>query len=286
VAKKVLLTGANGMLARDIRRVFERSHSSWELVCADRSSLEITSLSHCRSVLWAIRPFAVINAAAYTNVDKAETERELAMAVNALGPRNLAIACEEIGAQLLHISTDYVFDGEKSEPYEIWDMTNPINTYGKSKMWGEKYVQSLMSRWYVVRTSWLYGAGGRSFVKTMLELAAKNPTLRVVNDQHGAPTYTLDLAEACLALLESGAFGLYHATNSGITTWYGFAVEIMRQACTNVEVLPISTSEFPRPAKRPKSSSLSPYPLREAIGYLLPEWRESLERYLTECIAH
>jgi dTDP-4-dehydrorhamnose reductase len=160
--------------------------------------------------------------------------------------------------------------------------SNPINIYGKSKMWGEKYVQSLMSRSYVVRTSWLYGAGGRNFVTTMLELAAKNQKLRVVNDQYGVPTYTVDLAKACLALIESGAYGLYHTTNSGITSRYDFTVEIMRQTGTNVEVLPIPASGFPRPAKRPKNSALNPYPLKEAIGYLLPEWKESLTRYLVE----
>jgi dTDP-4-dehydrorhamnose reductase len=251
-----------------------------EVKPAGHSDLDITDLKAVKDALAALRPDLVVNCAAYTNVDRAESEPQLAMAVNALGPRNLALACSETGTALLHISTDYVFDGQKPGPYTIWDAPAPLNAYGASKLWGENYVRSLMTRYYVIRTSWLFGPGGKNFVTTMLELAGRGLPLRVVNDQHGCPTYTADLARACADLVRTGAFGIYHITNQEPTTWYRFAAEIFRNACLDVDLKPIPTKDFPRPAARPANSVLDPYPLKETLGYLLPPWQDALARYL------
>ncbi|MEW6229716.1 MAG: dTDP-4-dehydrorhamnose reductase, partial [Bacillota bacterium] len=182
---KVLITGAKGMLGQDMVAEFQKR--DYEAHAADHETLDITDIQAVRATITALKPDLVVNCAAYTNVDKAESELEVAMKVNGLGPRNLALACEATGAVLLHISTDYVFDGEKEGPYEIWDTPNPINVYGKSKLWGENYIRSLMHRYFIVRTSWLFGKGGRNFVTTMLELAKRGEPIRVVNDQRGCP---------------------------------------------------------------------------------------------------
>ena len=279
---KVLITGAKGMLGQDMVAEFQRR--DYEVHAADHKALDITDIHAVRKVIEALRPDVVVNCAAYTNVDKAESEPEVAMRVNGLGPRNLALACEATGAVLLHISTDYVFDGQKDGPYEIWDTPNPINVYGKSKLWGENYVRSLMHRYFIVRTSWLFGKGGRNFVTTMLELAKRGEPIRVVNDQRGCPTYTVDLARACAELVESGCFGIYHVTNQGATTWYEFAREIFMQSGLNVRVEPIVTVQFSRPASRPQNSELGSYPLLETVGYILPAWQAAIQDYVTHIL--
>lgn len=271
---KVLITGARGMLGQDM--VAEFHSRDYEVHEADHKALDVTDIDAVRRTIEILRPDVVVNCAAYTSVDKAETEVEVAMRVNGLGPRNLALACQAHGAVLLHISTDYVFDGNKEGPYEIWDTPNPINVYGKSKLWGENYVRSLMHRYFVIRTSWLFGRGGNNFVTTMLELAKQKQRIRVVNDQRGCPTYTVDLAKACVDLVESGCFGVYHVTNQGAVTWYEFAREIFRCAGVQVDLEPVTSDQFPRPARRPKNSELSPYPLRETINREMRDWREAL----------
>lgn len=271
---KVLITGAKGMLGQDMVAEFQKR--DYEVHAADHKALDITDIQAVRAAITALRPDIVVNCAAYTNVDKAESEPEIAMRVNGLGPRNLALACEATGAVLLHISTDYVFDGEKEGPYEIWDTPNPINVYGKSKLWGENYVRSLMHRYFIVRTSWLFGKGGRNFVTTMLELAKRGEPIRVVNDQRGCPTYTVDLARACVDLVESGCFGIYHVTNQGATTWYEFAREIFRCAGIQIDLEAITSDQFPRPAKRPRNSELCSFPLREILEWEIGDWRQGL----------
>lgn len=275
---KVLITGAKGMLGQDMVSEFQRRH--YEVHAADHKSLDITDIHAVRRAIAAFRPDIVVNCAAYTNVDKAESEPEVAMRVNGLGPRNLALACESTGAVLLHISTDYVFDGEKEGPYEIWDTPNPINVYGKSKLWGENYVRSLMHRYFIVRTSWLFGKGGRNFVTTMLELAKRGEPIRVVNDQRGCPTHTVDLARACADLVESGCFGIYHVTNQGATTWYEFTKEIFRISDLSVRVEPAGTVDFTRPARRPRNSALDSFPLGLDPVCVLKAWQEALREYL------
>ena len=275
---KVLITGAKGMLGQDMVAEFQRR--DYEVHAADHQTLDITDIQAVRAAITALRPDIVVNCAAYTDVDKAESEPEIAMRVNGLGPRNLALACEATGAVLLHISTDYVFDGEKEGPYEIWDTPNPINVYGKSKLWGENYVRSLMHRYFIVRTSWLFGKGGRNFVTTMLELAKRGEPIRVVNDQRGCPTYTVDLARACVDLVESGCFGIYHVTNQGATTWYEFAKKIFECAGTRVDLQAITSDQFPRSARRPRNSELSMFPLQDTLRWVLGSWVLGLEEII------
>ena len=275
---KVLITGAKGMLGQDMVAEFQRR--DYEVHAADHKALDITDIQAVRAAITALRPDIVVNCAAYTDVDRAESEPEIATRVNGLGPRNLALACEATGAVLLHISTDYVFDGEKEGPYEIWDTPNPINVYGKSKLWGENYVRSLMHRYFIVRTSWLFGKSGRNFVTTMLELAKRREPIRVVNDQRGCPTYTVDLARACADLVESGCFGIYHVTNQGATTLYEFAKEIFRISGVSVRVEPVRTVDFPRPARRPRNSALHSFPLGLDPVCVLKAWQEALREYL------
>jgi len=178
------------------------------------------------------------------------------------------------------LSTDYVFDGSKDSGYQIFDEPRPLNVYGASKLWGEKAVTSLGGRWYIVRTSWLFGPGGKNFVLTMLDSGKKRSVLRVVNDQRGCPTYTLDLARAVIDLINIRCYGIYHVTNQGSTTWFNFARKTFEKVGLPVTVEPCSSQQFPRPAVRPKNSVLDPFPLRETIGYLLPPWEDALDRYL------
>ncbi|MGB9825275.1 MAG: dTDP-4-dehydrorhamnose reductase [Desulfofundulus sp.] len=280
MAKRVLVTGAAGMLGRAV--VAEFRERGDEVLALSRQDLDITDLTAVRRALWQARPHVVVNCAAFTDVDGAEASREQAFLVNGLGPKNLALACRDVGASLVHISTDYIFDGRKGEPYEIYDTPNPLGNYGKSKLWGERTVAEVGGRYFIVRTSWLFGPGGRNFVETMLKIGREKGAVKVVNDQRGCPTYTVDLARAMADLVESGRYGTYHVTNSGVTTWYEFALTIFKLAGLAVEVSPCSTEEFPRPARRPPYSVLDPFPLKEAIGYLLPPWEDALKRYLKE----
>ncbi|MGB9804823.1 dTDP-4-dehydrorhamnose reductase [Desulfofundulus sp.] len=280
MAKRVLVTGAAGMLGRAV--VAEFRERGDEVLALSRQDLDITDLTAVRRALWQARPHVVVNCAAFTDVDGAEASREQAFLVNGLGAKNLALACRDVGASLVHISTDYIFDGRKGEPYEIYDTPNPLGNYGKSKLWGERAVAEVGGRYFIVRTSWLFGPGGRNFVETMLKIGREKGAVKVVNDQRGCPTYTVDLARAMADLVESGRYGTYHVTNSGVTTWYEFALTIFKLAGLAVEVSPCSTEGFPRPARRPPYSVLDPFPLKETIGYLLPPWEDALKRYLKE----
>ncbi len=275
---KVLITGAKGMLGQDVAAdARARGH---EVIAWDREKIDITVLDNVRQSLSKVCPEVIINCAAYTNVDAAENEEDAALAVNGLGVRNLALACRELDIAPVHFSTDYVFDGSKQGKYGIFDSPNPINAYGRTKLYGEEYLRLISPRYYLVRTSWLFGKGGNNFIETMLRLAQDRSELSVVFDQRGCPTFTEDLSRAVLDLIETGAFGIYHITNSGDTTWFDFAKEIMKESGCQVSVCPISTKEFGRPAARPENSVLDPFPLRETVGYLLPDWRDALRRYL------
>lgn len=280
MVRRVLVTGAAGMLGRAVTAEFGRRGE--EVLSLSRRELDITDPAAVRSALWQLRPRVVVNCAAFTDVDGAEASRERAFLVNGLGPGNLALACREVNAVLVHVSTDYIFDGRKGEPYVVYDPPNPLNAYGKSKLWGERAVAEAGGRCFIVRTSWLFGPGGRNFVETMLRIGRERGAARVVSDQRGCPTYTVDLARAIADLLESGRYGTYHVTNSGSTTWYEFAAAIFKLAGLEVELAPCSTAEFPRPAQRPLYSVLDPFPLKETTGYLLPPWVDALERYLSE----
>lgn len=275
---RVVVTGAAGMLGRAM--VAALSAAGWEVVALDRAALDVTDLAAVRGACAELKPAVVVNCAAYTDVDRAESEPERAMLVNALGARNLALACLDMGADLVQVSTDYVFSGQKGSPYEIWDPCDPINAYGKSKAWGEHYVRSLLNRHYIVRTSWLFGPGGRNFVATILKLAREREAVPVVDDQWGCPTFTEDLARATADLIRTRAYGTYHVTNSGPATWYELASTAVRLAGLPARVEPIPTSALARPAARPRYSVLDPFPLPHVLGYQLPHWRDALGRYL------
>lgn len=280
---RILVTGATGRLGRDM--VLELAGRGHDVTGLGHQDMDVSNLQAVRERIADLRPEAVVNCAAYTRADDAEKEKALAFAANALGPRNLALSCREEKAALLHISSDYVFDGEKSGPYTIWDQPSPLNVYGVSKLWGENYVRSLLAEYYLVRTSWLFGPHGRNFVDTMIEMGRdrfSSVEVSVVADQRGSPTYTVDLAKACADLLETGCFGIYHVTNQGVVTRYEFAKTIFQKVGLPVEVRATSSEEFATPARRPKNSELDPFPLAETIGYLLPPWEDALTRYLEQ----
>lgn len=275
---KVVVTGAGGMLGRDMVAEFQRR--GHEVIALGRAQLDITDLRAVREAIGSLRPDLVVNCAAYTDVDRAELEPDVAMAVNGLGPRNLALACEASGAALMQISTDYVFDGEKEAPYEIWDTPNPINVYGKTKLWGENYIRSLTHRYYLVRTSWLFGLGGRNFPRTILEKVRRREPIKVVTDQVGCPTYTLDLATVCADLADTDCYGIYHVTNQGATSWYGLARYVVDACGVYLPVEGISSRDVERPARRPRNSRLSAEPLAASIGYTPRSWQEAVSEYL------
>jgi dTDP-4-dehydrorhamnose reductase len=277
---KVIVTGAGGQLGYDLVRTAVRC--GWEVHGYSRTELDVTNLDAVKECVAAVKPDVIIHAAAYTKVDLAEQEPDLAYLANALGTRNVAISAEAACAKLCYISTDYVFDGNADTPYREYDQTNPLSVYGKTKLAGEKLVESLSSRYYIVRTAWVYGRHGSNFVKTMLRLAAEQSELRVVDDQIGSPTYTVDLAEFLVDLVQTENYGIYHATNSGMCSWYEFARTILAMAGVSSTIHPVSTAEFPRPAPRPKFSVLDHMAIR-ANGFRdLRHWRDGLTAYFAE----
>jgi dTDP-4-dehydrorhamnose reductase len=272
---KIVLTGAKGMLGHAIKEHF----SDLSVVCYTHEALDITILDDVVRKLKGARPDCVINAAAFTDVDACETDPEKAYLVNGIGARNLAIACEELKCRIVHISSDYVFDGTKQGPYDEWDDTNPISKYGISKLLGERFVMSLTNRFYIIRSSWLYGPNGRNFVDTILRLLKEKDRVSVVTDQVGAPTFTRDLAAKIREIIGRG-YGVYHVTNSGSCSWYEFAKAIAAKRGIATPVDPVTSEQFRRPAKRPANSMLGNTMLRlEGLEPLRP-WREALEEYL------
>jgi dTDP-4-dehydrorhamnose reductase len=245
--------------------------------------LDITDLEATKRAIAQARPDVVINCAAYTNVDGAETEPDSAYRVNALGTWNLALACQEVGAAMLLVSTDYVFDGMKGTAYDEYDTPNPQSVYGRSKYAGEQHLQQVLNQFYIVRTSWLYGHHGKNFVETILKAAAERPELKVVNDQWGCPTWTRDLAEAISRIIRTGRFGIYHATGQGECTWMDFAQAIVKLGGLKTPVLPQTTDELNRPAPRPRYSVMRNRALELSGVEALPAWKESLARYVRGC---
>lgn len=283
----ILVVGAKGQLGTEIMRCFERGSTELgvppvlreknDVRGIDIDELDISSLSDVRRVISSGSYGAVINCAAYTNVNKCETERELAFRANAIGPRNLAIACEECGARLLHVSTDYVFSGEGSEPYTEYDMCAPTSVYGKTKHLGEEYVRQFSTRYFIVRTAWLYGYYGNNFVKTMMKINREHGASRVVCDQRGNPTNAADLAHHILKLIATEEYGIYHATGEGECSWYEFTKKIVEYAGINAEVSPCTTEEYPTPAKRPAYSALDNMMLRVTVGDEFRPWQTALK---------
>ncbi|PKQ28945.1 MAG: dTDP-4-dehydrorhamnose reductase [Candidatus Anoxymicrobium japonicum] len=277
---KILLTGSNGQLGADFRRVAGHEHE----VVAHDLDLDITDRRAVKARVSEVEPDIVVNAAAYTNVDAAESDELNAYNVNALGPWNLALACQAAGVPLLHVSTDFVFSGESDTPYTEFDLPDPSGVYGKSKYAGELYVTGLLDRYYICRTSWLYGVGGGNFVKTMLTAGRERNEVKVVDDQEGAPTYSLDLARKLLEIIATGAYGVYHLSNQGSITWRQFACDIFEIAGIDTPVLPITTRELDRPAPRPRYSTMRGLALEMAGMAPMRPYREALEQFILEDI--
>ncbi|WP_025699325.1 dTDP-4-dehydrorhamnose reductase [Paenibacillus forsythiae] len=283
---KILVTGAAGQLGRDVVVLLESR--GYEVLACDRQEMDITDLDQCGKVIGEFGPEAIIHCAAHTSVDAAETDVDAAYLINAVGTRNVALAAEKAGAKLVYISTDYVFDGQGSRPYHEYDNTDPKSIYGKSKRAGEVLVQTLSSKYFIVRTSWVYGKYGNNFVKTMLKFGQEKPVLQVVEDQKGSPTYTVDLANFLLELIGTEKYGIYHASNTEICTWYEFTQAIFAEAEEilglkfTAKLEPCTTEQFPRPAPRPRNSVMEHLSIRTNGLKDLRPWREGLKAFLAE----
>ncbi len=274
---RVTLFGASGLLGQEVVRAAHAQGAP--LSALSSKDADLRDYSQIERAIRDSRPDWIILAAAFTDVDGCETNRDLAMAVNCEGAVNVAKGARTAGARLIFLSTDYVFDGTKNSPYETSDARQPINVYGETKARAEERLLEISPEICIVRTSWLFGHGGKCFPATILKLAASRPEISVVNDQRGSPTFTPDLASTLLQLCEKDARGIVHATNSGHCTWYEFAKEIVRISGLPAKVKPVTTAEFPRPARRPAYSVLSPASL-DAYGIQMPEWQDALGRYL------
>lgn len=275
---KVLITGGSGQLGREFRDVLVKTKH--KVYSFSRSELDVTNFTQVKDTLVRIEPDVVIHSGAYTKVDLAEDFHDEAYLANAIGTRNIAVVSQEIQANLVYISTDYVFDGEKEGKYNEFDIPNPQNIYGKSKLAGEYFVRDFHSKFFIVRTSWLYGKQGNNFVKTMLRLAEKGEVIKVVNDQKGSPTYTLDVAEKVTELIQTRLYGVYHITNSGECTWFEFASKIFELVNKKVDILPVDSNNFPQKAKRPRSSVLDHLGLRLNGFSDMRSWENALESFL------
>ena len=274
---KILITGSNGMLGHDLKEVLGGGH---ELVLTTSKTLDITDRQYAIDFIREAGPDIVINSAAYTNVDDCEANQDIAHAVNGEGVRNLAIACCEIGCPLVHISTDYIFNGRNDRPWVEDDEIDPINVYGKSKLEGEEAILEILDKYFIVRTAWLYGINGRNFPRTMLELAQNHSEITVVHDEVGCPTYTHDLAEAISQLIETDYYGIYHITNSGSCSWCEFARYIFDVADIDVNVIPVTASEFARPAPRPSYSVLENRNWIENGFKPLRDYKDAIKEYI------
>ena len=277
---KVLVTGVAGQLGADV--VKRLNALKIENIGADVQDFDLTDQAAVYAFVTAAAPDVIVHCAAYTNVDKAETEPELCMAVNGQGTMNLARAARRVGAAMLYVSTDYVFPGDGEEPFETDAPLGPKNIYGLSKLQGEEAVQSLLTNFYIVRTSWVFGLNGRNFVRTMLRLGKEKESLRVVDDQIGSPTYTVSLALVICDLIRSGKYGIYHATNTGYCSWADFAEEIMRQARLRCSIERVTSEEYGSAVRRPKNSRMSLQSLVSADIPLPETWQEALAGYLRE----
>lgn len=277
---KILVTGVCGQLGHDV--VKELKKRSMECIACDKQDFDITDKSSTEEFILKNKPDGVIHCAAYTAVDKAEEDEEICRKVNSDGSLNIAQACEKAKAKMIYISTDYVFGGDGSEPYEVLDKKNPQNVYGKTKLDGEENVLKSCSRVFVVRTSWVYGLNGANFVKTMRRLAQTRDEISVVEDQIGSPTYTRDLAVLLADMILTEKYGIYHASNEGFISWADFAENIMKKSGLSAKINRISTSDYPSKAKRPLNSRLSKKSLTDNGFKLLPCQEDALSRYIKE----
>ena len=277
---KVLITGANGQLGREITNQYSKFNNV-QLVLTDYEELDITNLKRVYDFVSENQPEVIINCAAHTQVDKCEEDVDNAYKINALGPKNLAQAAYKIGAEIVQISTDYVFDGEGNSPINEFCEPNPQTVYGKTKLQGELFVKSLNPKHYIFRTAWLYG-DGKNFVKTMINLSKTQKSIKVVNDQMGSPTSTVDLARIIISNVEAKNYGTFHCTCKGECTWYDFTKKIFEIKHIKTEVIPCSTEEFPSKAVRPHYSVLRNYMLELSTGDSTRSWEDAIEDYLKQ----
>ena len=278
----VLVTGANGQLGQALQSVSGINPQITFVFCSS-SGLDITNLQSCIAVFEKYQPDYCINAAAYTAVDKAESETDKAHLINVIGARNIAEVCKKSNAVLLHISTDFVFDGTSITPYTEEDMPNPTGVYGKTKLDGEKAIQEIWNKYFIIRTSWVYSQFGNNFMKTMLRLASERAHLSVVNDQIGTPTNAVDLAEVLIKMIQFcqttpiEVFGIYNFSNEGQCSWYDFAKKIFEINSIKIDLQPISSASYPTPAQRPAYSVLDKSKIKKAFGVAIKNWEESLK---------
>lgn len=279
----VLVTGANGQLGQSLQFV-AKNYSEIEFVFCNSNDLDITNIENCESIFEKTKPNFCINTAAYTAVDKAEIEPEKAELINVIGAKNLAEVCKKHNSILIHISTDFVFDGSNTKPYLESDKTNPTSVYGQTKLDGEKAIQEIWKKHIIIRTSWVYSQFGNNFLKTMLRLGQERDTLSVVNDQIGTPTNAVDLANTILQITKSpnfqlptSSFGIYNFSNLGQCSWYDFAKKIFENNSINIDLKPIPTASYPTPAKRPSYSVLDKSKIINIFGIEIKSWEESLE---------
>lgn len=276
--KKIIITGCNGQLGHAMNDLYAKS-TEYECVNTDVGELDITDVDAVMAFARQIRPYAIVNCAAYTDVNRCESERDLAFRINAIGPRNLAIAASETGAKLVQISTDYVFPGNEEKELTEFDPVGPVSAYGSGKLAGEQFVRDFADRYFIIRTAWLYGEG-KNFVRTMLRLSETNDSVRVVKDQIGNPTSAAQLAAAIAYLLPTDNYGLFHGTCEGACSWAEFTEEIFRLAGKKTRVEWITTDEYPTPAKRPAYSMLDNYMLRMTTDFRFAHWKDAIAAYL------
>ncbi len=276
--RKILVTGCNGQLGRAINKEYETDEV--EIINTDVAELDITNVGQVISFVQDKRPDVIINCAAHTNVNACESQWELAYKINAVGPRNLSIAATKTGAKLIHVSTDYVFDGTASEPYNEFSAVAPLGAYGKTKLAGEDFVRQFADRFFIVRTAWLYG-DGKNFVRTMLAMGEEKGEVGVVADQIGSPTSAKELAKMIHVLEPTENYGLFHGTCEGFCSWADFAEKIFEYSGMNVKVNRLRTDEYPTPAKRPAYSVLDNYMLRLTTDFTFPAWEDALKEYLS-----
>ncbi|MBE6014894.1 MAG: dTDP-4-dehydrorhamnose reductase [Lachnospiraceae bacterium] len=276
--KKILVTGCNGQLGRAINKYYAAS-SEVELINTDVADLDITNVDKVMEYVRGAKPDVIVNCAAYTAVDASESDIDNAYRINAIGPRNLSLAASDTGAKMMHVSTDYVFDGTASKPYIEFDAVNPQGAYGKTKLAGENMVREFADKYYIIRTAWLYG-DGKNFVKTMLRLSETNDTVRVVADQFGTPTSADELARAIGYLIPTDNYGVFHGTCEGSCSWADFTEEIFKLKGLSTKVDHITTAEYPTPAKRPAYSVLENYMLKLTGDYTFADWKAAIKEYL------
>ncbi|MFR1825077.1 dTDP-4-dehydrorhamnose reductase [Clostridium saudiense] len=291
---RILITGSNGQLGNELQKIVSTGKAeigavseeikNAEVFAMDVDILDITNLEQVKKVLNEVKPDVVINCAAATNVDGCEANQDLAFKINSLGPRNLAMVAEELGAKIVQVSTDYVFSGVGEAPLKECDLVAPVSVYGKTKLLGEEFVRDFSTKYYIVRTAWLYGYVGHNFVYTMMKLGKDRDTLNVVNDQLGNPTHANDLAYHILKLIQTEEYGVYHCTGKGECSWYNFASEIMKLSGRNCTVNPCTSEEYksmyPNSADRPAYSSLDNMMLRCTIGDEMRDWKDALKTFM------